>query len=552
MSVTNATSGARIRARPVLRITPFAIPVALYAIALGARVLALLAVRFPLTEGSAYYVSVARNIASGRGFVIDSLWSYSTPPLELPRAAFELWQPLASILAAAPVRVLGPGFVSAQIGFALFGALLAPLTWLVARDAARRVELPPQRVAAVAAGAGVLAGVAGPLLLSTAVPDSTLPFTVLAVAACVVMPKAARGDTRLLIALGVLLGLAYLTRMEAAYLGLVFVPLARAARSSNQGGGRQVVGRIGLVAVVGALVALPWSIRNFVTFGSAMPGHLADNAFLTRNDQIFAYSNPPSLAGFLAQGPLSIVANVGAALWHDAFDVLLVPGNVIVVTALVTLAFGWRRRSPLSRSPLWCLIAYGAIAFLLTSVLFPVATLWGTFEHAAGPIFVGLIVIAALGGDAFVARVRDSRSWARPNVGMAPAALAALTLAMAAVQIGTAGADASATERRMSSVAQVVRQTVQPAPGVPVLTDRPMWLSDALGVPALVLPDESAASVLDLARRFSATSIVLVNGATNYPNGFTRDGGDCFRSVPTTTNPEAPELAIYSISEACR
>lgn len=148
-----------------------ALPVGLFGLALVVRLWAAALITFPLTEGSAYYVAVARNLVTGRGFVVDAMWSYATPPLTLPRPAFELWQPLASIAAAVPMTLLGPSFNAAQVGFAILGALLGPLAWLVARDAARRLALPSDRQAYVALGAGALAALGGPLVLAAAVPD---------------------------------------------------------------------------------------------------------------------------------------------------------------------------------------------------------------------------------------------------------------------------------------------------------------------------------------------------------------------------------------------
>ena len=141
MSVMNATAVAR-RERAIA-VPALAVPVALYGVALIVRLVATAIVTFPLNEGSAYYVAVARNLATGRGPVIDSIWSYAThPQTVLGRPAFELWQPLASVLAAWPMTFLGNTFASAQLGFAVVGALLAPLARLVARDAATDFDLP--------------------------------------------------------------------------------------------------------------------------------------------------------------------------------------------------------------------------------------------------------------------------------------------------------------------------------------------------------------------------------------------------------------------------
>jgi 4-amino-4-deoxy-L-arabinose transferase-like glycosyltransferase len=549
MSVMNAAlDRTRLGARSRVQVTALAAPAVLYVVALAVRVAALWIVPYTLNEGSAYYVNVARNIATGRGPVIDALWSYGTPPLTLPRAAFELWQPFASYLAAAPMALLGPSLSTAQLAFALFGALLAPLTWWIAKDAAKRLALPADRQRAVALGCGLLAAVAAPLVLAAAVPDSTLPFTVLAAAACVAIPIASRGNGRAIVALGVLLGVAYLTRIEAIYLGLVFVAFAWSAGAR----GRQLLARVGAVTVIGALIVLPWWLRNLATFGTPMPGQLAQNLFLTRNDQIFAFTDQPTLAGFLGQGPATIVSNIGAAAAHDFVDVLLIPAVVVVVVGIAAALAGWRRRLDLSGTPLAALIVYGMMAFVVTTALFPVATLWGTFAHAAGPLILALTVLAVLGADAFVARVRQWRHWSRANLWLAPAALIALSLPMTVFQLASAGQQAHDSQQQVAAAANLTRADVALDATKPVISDEPIWLSDALGVPAIELPDESGQSVLQLARQFGAGAIVIVDTQGHDPASLAARAPGCFTLLPSTRMPDASGPAVLSIAEECR
>ena len=87
-----------------------AIPVALYLFAAAVGFVAAASITFPTNEASAYYVSVARNLASGHGLFIDAIWSYATPPLVLPRPAFELWQPMASFVGAIPIALFVNSF----------------------------------------------------------------------------------------------------------------------------------------------------------------------------------------------------------------------------------------------------------------------------------------------------------------------------------------------------------------------------------------------------------------------------------------------------------
>ncbi|MGH2466501.1 MAG: hypothetical protein ACRDGL_02050, partial [Candidatus Limnocylindrales bacterium] len=211
------------------RLRPWATPLLMFILAAVVRAYAAAQVSLPPTQVSAYYLDVARNLATGHGLVADVLWSYATPPLVLPQPAFALWMPLGSWLAALPMALTGQASLAlGQACFVLVGALVAPLVWLVAGDATVLNGLPGRRAATVAVGSGLVAAVFGPFLLPVMGPDSSVPFTVLALGACLLMPRllqaADREDGRQAyragIGLGVLLALAYLAREEALALGL--------------------------------------------------------------------------------------------------------------------------------------------------------------------------------------------------------------------------------------------------------------------------------------------------------------------------------------------
>jgi len=523
---------------------------ALYGVGLAAQLTAAVVVNQPLTEGSSYYVAVARNLVEGRGMVIDAMWSYATPPLVLPRPAFELWQPMASFVAALPMTFLGTSFDAAQIAYAFLGATLAPLAWLVARDAASRLSLPARRAQSVTIGAGVLAALSAPLLIAGAAPDSTLPFAVFGVAACLLVPRTIDGDRSALAALGVALGAAYLTRMEAVWLGLAFVGTAFVAtRSLSRTAWLGVA-----AATVAAVIAAPWWLRNLSVFGAPLPGQLADNILLTRNEQIFAYLDRPTLAGFLGQGAPTLLANVGAALWHDLVNVLLVPAGPIAALGLLTAVIGLQRHGVRPAGALAVLLGAGAITYLATSILFPVATLWGTFEHAAGPLHVGLIVAALIGADAFVARVREWRNWPRANAWLAPAGLALIGLPITALALAGAAASASADARRINDIAQVLPAALERAgvpSSTPLITDRPIWLSDALPNQATALPHERVGAIAQLARDFHAGVIVVTEPRGDFPAALRApDSAACFTELVVPGMPSGS--AVFMVGEACR
>ena len=502
------------------RTNALAAPLGLFLLALVARAVVVAAVPFPASEDSAYYVAVARNLLDGHGLVSNAIWSYATPPLTLPKPAFELWMPMSTFVSAAAMAVLGHTYAAAQLGNVLLGSFVAPLTWLVGRDAAAAAGLSGRRQATVALTAGALAAVLGPLLVATAVPDSTTPFLVFGLLAAALVPRALRPNAvRSRVALGVVLGLAYLSRSEAIWLGLTWllllVQLRRSAGTHLQR--PSWASHLGPVVIGGLIVVVPWLIRNAVTFGSPFAGQALDNALITRNEQIFAFVDRPSLHDFLGQGVVGIVGNQAAGLLHQLVNVLLVPAfpvGLVGVLAVVAL-----RRSPAVRNltALRALLISGLLIFLVTGLLFPVATLWGTFLHASGPLLAGLCVTAALGMDAVIARVRVARAWSRENAWLSAAALLALAVPLAGFESVVIGVQSTAELQRVQETADAARGLPEVQAGSTIVSDHPIWLSDALGVPVIALPDESPTDLGRLIDTFHATLVVVMDQRGRYP-----------------------------------
>ncbi len=391
----------------------------IFAVALVVRIVVASAIGFPRPEDTAYYVGVARNLAEGRGLVSDALWSFGTPPLEFPRPAFEVWLPLPSLLAAIPIALFaGPAPISleaamraAQVVPVLAGAILSVLAWRLAADVAAERGLPSGRARTLAIGTGLTSAVYLPLLLHAALPDSTILFGALAVGACLLMarvlrdPRGSRFRDPRLLGIGVLLGLCALTRNEAAWMALAWAWLAWRLPDRPRVERARL---IGIVAVVSLLVFAPWAIRNWAVFGNPLPGQAISNALSVTGFDIFAWNDPPTLSRYLAVGPARLLEMRVEGLGHNIGNVLLFLG--IPVSVIGLLALPWQARDRVLRP----LVLVSLATFLVTSLVFPVATTWGTFLHAAAPIHV-LLIISALGAlDAGLARLGRRLGWTRP------------------------------------------------------------------------------------------------------------------------------------------
>jgi hypothetical protein len=525
---------------------------AVFAVALVIRIVAAAMVRFPVPEDTAYYAGVARNLAEGRGLISNALWSYQTQPLEVPRAAFELWLPLPSLLEAIPAALLGAAewFRAAQVVSVLAGSVVAVLAWRLGADVAAEMRLPAGRARTMGVGTGLVAAALSPLVMYAALPDSTALFAALSLAACLLMTRIASGAAsgsagaasgsagaasssarfdRRLIALGLLLGLAALTRSEAIWLGLAW---AVVAWLWTPGSRRRRAGSIAVPAVVAILVVAPWVVRDWLAFGTPLPGQTIGNALYLQSTDIFAYSDPPTLARFLSAGPAALADIYAAGFANDLFGVLLVTAFPVGLVGLVALPWVGRR------SALRPLVLASVCTFLVTSLAFPVATLSGTFLHAAGSAFVLLSVCAVVALDELIVRIGRIRHWTRPVAWFGPAFAIAAIGPLCAISIGTISRQAEDVAARYEALpAAMARAGVPLDNAAPVITDAPIWLAEATGVRTLALPEESPSSVVALANRFGARLLVVREGTNReWPQilGDQQRDTKCFQEVPLT------------------
>lgn len=552
---------------------------AIFLVALAVRAAAAAAVSFPVPEDTAYYAGVARNLVEGRGLISDALWSYQTQPLVVPRAAFEVWMPLPALLAAIPMAAAGAAnwFRAAQVMSVLASSAVAVLAWRLGADLAAEMQLPVGRARSMGIGTGLVAAVLGPLTLYGALPDSTALFAAFSLAACLLMTRIAAREAaagagrpafaqaaagaspaiglaadavarfdRRLVALGALLGLAALTRSEAIWLALAW---AAVAWFWTPGSRRRRLGLIAAPAVVAILIFAPWAARDWQAFGTPLPGQTLANALYVHDYDVFAYLDQPSLANYLAQGPLAIAGAHLGGIAHDLFSVLLIPALPVGLAGLLSLPWVGRRRA------LRPLVLASVLTFLVTSLVFPVATLSGTYLHAAGPALVLLTVCCMAALDSFIVRVGKLRGWTRPVAWLGPAFAIAAVGPLCVVTITSIARQADDVRSRYEALPAAMARAGAPLDGAgPVITDNPIWLAESTQVEALALPEESPVAVLDLARHFGAKLLIVHGDAgSEWPDVLNQGGtaAKCFQEVPLTDSSgamPAPGSALAGIT----
>jgi hypothetical protein len=512
-----------------------------FAVALLVRLWAAAQVPFPIPEDTAYYWGVARNLAEGRGLVTDAIWSYATPardPLTgalgffFPRPAFEIWQPLPSFLGLLPMLAFGSTAYGLTLPVAaILGALVPVAAWRVAADVAEERSLDVERARTLALGAGLVAGLALPLVLPSAHLDSVNPFALPALGACLVMVRLVRRppermlDGRL-IGLGLLIGIAGLARNEAAWVGLAWALVAWAALHGRGLGG--VVRAVAVPAVIAVAVMAPWLVRNWLVFGSPLPGQAITNAWTITGNEIFAWREPATAAQYLALGPAAWLEHRVGGFTHNLLNVLLVPGAPLAVVGLIALPLAARLRT------LRPLLMLAVITFLVTALLFPIQTRWGTFLHASVPVVVLLLVAGLAGLDEGLAWVGRKRDWSRPVAWLAPlfAGLGAVLFMVTGV-IAYGGLSQGTGTAYLDLGPRMAAAGVPLDGSAPVIANHPIWLAEVRRISALALPDEPVASVVDLARKFGARLVVLDGDFGGWPGRLATDpDAACLERVP--------------------
>jgi hypothetical protein len=280
---------------------------------------------------------------------------------------------------------------------------------------------------------------------------------------------------------------------------------------------------------VAGLIFAPWAIRDWQVFGNPLPGQALANALSVTGFDIFAWKDPPTVGRYLAVGPARLLEMRAEGIGHNLFSVLLVPGAPLSLIGLIALPLVVRLRA------LRPIVVVGAVTFLVTSLAFPVATTWGTFLHAAGPVHVLLVIAALVGLDRLIAAVGRRRAWTNPVAWLAPALTVSGAVLFAAVLFPAFGGSSGAYETRFRALETQMRASGHAlGSDGPVITDFPIWLAAATDADALALPAESPANVVDLARTFGASTLIVQDDDHGGWPGILDAGGpgsECFERI---------------------
>ena len=380
--------------------------------ALAVRVAFLALFPDPAYPDSYYYTDVARSITGGHGFTIDFVWIFAEVggrlPLDahLPIPSNAHWMPLAALVQVPFLALFGGSQFAAGLPFALVGAIAAPITWAIAREAGARpiVQLGAGLLAASPAASAVFFSqpdnfglyqplVAGALLFTARALKRHRPWEFVLAGLLVGLATLARNDGVLV---GATVGLAFLWDRSRAWRA------ARATRRIVAGGGRPFVIPTGTAipywaaaACLGLflLVVAPWFARQLSVFGSLLPSSQSGRVLYIREIAEWnSITTPTTLDYLLGQGigPLVLSRLGGLVAGIEIYSVLV--GSVFLVPFLVIGA--WMRRRSVDFGPFF---VYALILFAFSSIVSAVHVPGGTFIHSAVALAPHTYVLAVWG-----------------------------------------------------------------------------------------------------------------------------------------------------------
>ncbi len=356
-----------------------AVPIGLFLLAMAIRAVLAALTPDPAYPDSAYYVDIARNLAAGKGFTENFLWTFidvggripANPHLPVPSNAH--WAPLASMVQVPFIWLLGPTQLASLLPFVLVGALAAPLGWAIARDAGA----PPL----VQVGSGILGAVPGLTTVFMAQPDNFALTMVLGGTALWLTSRGLRGHARSFVAAGLLIGLATLARTDGVLLAAT--PAAAFAWDRWRSWRLRAAPAIPFAAAVGCVFAFlvvvgPWWIRQLAVFGSISPSSGYGILWLRSFAELDSVTAPRTLSAFLAQPPGDLV---GSRVMGFVAAIGIYLALVCAVFLAPFAAIGWwRRRRSVETGP-WLVAA--VVLLLVSGLLFAIHVPNGMFLHAS-------------------------------------------------------------------------------------------------------------------------------------------------------------------------
>jgi hypothetical protein len=455
-----------------------------------------------------YYYAGGLRLASGHGFSEMVLWNYLDDPSGLPHASHAYWMPLASLLAAAGIKVFGAGsWWGARAGFLLVAGCIPALTCGLAWSLTARRDL-----SVVSGLLAVFSGFYPPFLITT----DTFGLYMLLGGIFFLLLANIKKSGLVPAGLGLVAGLMHLSRTEGLlWLGLAGLAIGLSSWKDRPLPVRKLLVSFGLVLAGYLLIMLPWFVRNEAAFDSLLAPGGSKMLWLTSYNQLFSYpADRLSFAGWWDSGLAAILA---ARLWAGGMNLATLAGVQSNACLLPFMLAGlWALRSELR---IRMSVLAWVLLFVVMTLVFPFAGARGGFYHSGAALQTVWWAVAPLGLDRAIDWAVRRRGWVKGQAsrvfGSAFVMLSALlTVVIVLTRILGLGGDpawgAEAAEYERVQAFLAGRGTQADAV---VMVSNPPGFYLASGHPAIALPDGDPETLRAVADRYGASVVILEAGS---------------------------------------
>jgi hypothetical protein len=457
-----------------------------------------------------YYFAGGIHLAEGRGFTEPYLWNYLDDPATLPHPSHTYWMPLASIISALGMWLLGQStYAAGRLPFIFLSACVPLLTANLAFRVSGKTHL-----AVVSGLLSIFSLYYAPFM---PVPDNYAPFMLLG---GMFLQLAPRRDLWTPAILGALAGLMTLARSDGLlWLGLAGLTILWNSRPDDEGSPLSLSGWLrrvipaGLLALAGYLVTMGWwHVRSLDLFGSLLTPGGGRLLWLQSYNQTFIY--PPhalTADAFLQAGWDVAIQHRVRAFAANLSNAFGAQGGIFLFPFILIGLWQLRRelRTKLALTG-WLTL------FAVMTVVFPFAGSRGSFFHAGAAFQPYWWVAAPIGLEAVVGWARSRGRFTDEN---APIFFQGMLVLLAVFMTGYL------VNLRVISGGWAKDDAIYPSveeklqengfdPGDVVIVRNPPGYFIASQGPAIALPFGDEDTILAVAEKFDARYLVLEKGGT--------------------------------------
>ena len=456
-----------------------------------------------------YYFAGGIQLAEGRGFTEPYLWNYLDDPAGLPHPSHTYWMPLASIVSALGMWIVGQStYAAGRFPFILLSGCVPVMTAVLAYQVSRQT-----RLAIVSGLLSIFSLYYAPFM---PVPDNYALFMLFGSAFLLLAP---RREMWIPIALGAFAGWMTLARSDGLlWLGLAGLTVLWKFSDTDDGLTnahewlRHVI-PAGLLVLLGYLLTMGWwHARNQDLFGSLLTPGGGRLLWLQNYNQTFIY--PPAdltRESFLQAGWDVAIQNRIRAFVSNLSNAFGAQGGIFLFPFI--LIGLWQLRHTLRTK---IAVTGWLIVSAVMTILFPFAGSRGSFFHAGAAFQPYWWVAAPIGLETVLAWARRRGHFTDQH---APVFLQGILVLLAIfmtaylVNFRVISSGWAKDDLIYPSVQEMLREQGIRPQDVVIVRNPPGYFI-ASGHASIALPFGDESTILAVAEKFNARYLVLEKGGT--------------------------------------